>query len=267
MIRRKSNNAIECIGSKDSGLYCITEEQFLFSAHVDLDRRAREAHLGKLVASLGGDFAARLELGNLVHDAENYFFDYSTVVKDEQATCNLASSNHKDVLELMHDRTGHGNKSMLVEYVKSKLVTGLKISEKHIRHFRLLDHHVCDVCARSKATRHSLNKVYKFRENKLGACVSVDIAVFVNCPSREGYKCVVGFTDHATKRSWVYPMKDKTEFVSILKIYIFIQLRKLRAEIEHFHADGGKKLTSKEIIVILKGIGASYSWNLTDTPE
>ena len=97
--------------------------------------------------------------------------------------------------------------------------------------------------------------------------MSVDIAVFVNCPSREGYKYVVGFTDHATKRSWVYPMKERTEFVSILKDFNFVQLRKLRAEIKHYHADGGKELISKEVLGILKGIGASYSWSPTDTPE
>ena len=81
-------------------------------------------------------------------------------------------------VDLMHDRTGHRNKSMLVECVKSKLVIRLEISEKHIRHFRLSDHHVC-VCARSKATRHSFNKVHKFRGYKLGAFVSVDIAVLL----------------------------------------------------------------------------------------
>ena len=80
---------------------------------------------------------------------------------------------------------------MLVECVKSKLVTGLKISEKHIRYFLLSDHHVCCVCARSKATRHSFIKFYKFRGNKLEAHVSVDIAVFVNFLSRERYKYVM----------------------------------------------------------------------------
>ena len=35
--------------------------------------------------------------------------------------------------------------------------------------------------------------VHKLRGNKLGAYVSVDIAVFFNVPSREGYKYVVGF--------------------------------------------------------------------------
>ena len=47
----------------------------------------------------------------------------------------------------------------------------------------------------------------------------------------------------------------------------FVQLRKFRAEIEHYHANGGKELISKEVLGILKGIGASYSWSLTDTPE
>ena len=144
-------------------------------------------------------------MGNLVHDArKNYFSDYSLEVKDERATCNLASSNHKDMLELINDRTGHGNKSMLAECVNSKLVTRLKISEKHIRHIRLSDHHVCDVCARSNATRHSFKKVSKIRENKLRAYVSVDIAVIVDCSFREGYKYVVGFTNHATKRYFGY---------------------------------------------------------------
>ena len=36
------------------------------------------------------------------------------------------------MLELMHDWTVYENKSMLVECAKSKLVTGLKISEKNI---------------------------------------------------------------------------------------------------------------------------------------
>ena len=45
VIRRKSNNAIECIGTKENGLYWITEEQFLYLAHVDLDLGINKAHL------------------------------------------------------------------------------------------------------------------------------------------------------------------------------------------------------------------------------
>ena len=62
-------------------------------------------------------------------------------------------------------------------------------------------------------------------------------------------------------------MKERTEFVSILKEFNFVQLRKLRAEMAQFHADSGEELISKEVLGILKGIGASYSWSSTHTPE
>jgi hypothetical protein len=34
----------------------------------------------------------------------------------------------------------------------------------------------------------------------------------VNCPSRQGFKYVACFVDHATKFSWDYAMKTRDEF-------------------------------------------------------
>ena len=90
--------------------------------------------------------------------------------------------------------------------MKSKLVTGLQIDDSHIRRYRKSDKDVCDVCARAKLTRTVFNKVHAIRGNELGDYVSVDIAVFVNCASRKGFKYVACFVDHATKFSWTYPM-------------------------------------------------------------
>ena len=87
MIRRKSDNAIECIGTKENGLYWITEEQFLYLAHVDLHQGTNQNYLHKTVVRDNRDSEPRIELGNLVHDAENYFSDYSLVAKDEKAIC------------------------------------------------------------------------------------------------------------------------------------------------------------------------------------
>ena len=69
--------------------------------------------------------------------------------------CSLASSVSVDVLGLMHERTGHFNKRGLIECVKSKIVSGLKIEDKDIRRFMESDKHVCDIGARAKATRKS----------------------------------------------------------------------------------------------------------------
>ena len=98
----------------------------------------------------------------------------------------LSSSSSTDVLGLMHERTGHANKRSLIECVKSSLVTGLQIEEKHIRKYKSDDRHVCDVCARAKLTRTSFKKIHTIRGAALGDYISVDIAVFVNCESREG---------------------------------------------------------------------------------
>ena len=46
--------------------------------------------------------------------------------------CSLACSASVDVLGLMHERTGHFNKRGLIECVKSKIVSGLKIEDKDI---------------------------------------------------------------------------------------------------------------------------------------
>ena len=133
------------------------------------------------------------------------------------ATALLASSSTLDVLGLIHERTGHLNKRTIIECVKSKLVRGLQIEEKHIRKYKKEDKHVCDICARAKLTRMSFNKIHY---------ISVDLAVFVNCPSREGYKYVACFTDHATKYSWVYPMKTRDEYFEIFRKFIDVDLKR-----------------------------------------
>ena len=46
----------------------------MYLAHVDLDSGINKAHLDNSVAGFGGDSAARLDLGNLVHNAKDYSY-------------------------------------------------------------------------------------------------------------------------------------------------------------------------------------------------
>ena len=79
------------------------------------------------------------------------------------------------MLNLFHNRCGHGNKRMLIEAAKSKLITGLKLSDKHPRKYQKSDRRVCDVCARANITRVSFSKLYKIRGENLGDYVSSDL--------------------------------------------------------------------------------------------
>ena len=126
---------------------------------------------------------------------------------------------------------------------------------------------MCDVCARSKMARLSFNKVHIVRGNLLGDYISCDIAVFKNCPSRDGYLYVIQFLDHATKYCWVYPMKTRDESVEKFRDLVDVQLKKFGANIKHYHADGAAELIGKQVLVILKREGATYTWNPAETPE
>ena len=202
----------------------------------------------------------------------NFCVDLTEKILAASSSCSipvacLASSSSSDLLTLMHNRTGHGNLRMLIESAKSKLVTGLQIEDSHIRKFRQDDKHVCDICARAKITRQSFKKNHKVRGKLLGDYISCDIAVFKNCPSREGYLYVIQFLDHATKYCWVYPMKTRDESIEKLRDLVDVQLKRFQVKIKHYHADGAAELIGKQVVQILKREGATYSWNPAETPE
>ena len=193
VIRRRSTGNVVCIGVQMNDLYWITEDQFMDIACIDGKNIEKEHRRSELV-SMGTEVAQGpnqpLELAggwmsqqawNKVHgfyaddihaglsvvenefvinEKSDYYFDVSCNLSVEMGVCSLASSVSKDMLELMHERTGHANKNMLVECFKRQLVSGLKISNKHVRKLQKSDTHVCDFCARAKITRQSLNKYH-----------------------------------------------------------------------------------------------------------
>ena len=136
---------------------------------------------------------------------------------------------------------------------------GLEVEDKHIRKYRKEDKHVCDVCARAKLTRISFEKIHRIRGKELGNYISVDLAVFVNCESRKEYKYVVCFLDHATKMSWVYPMKTRDQYFKKLRDFVDVVLRRHNVRIKHYHADGGAELISKQVLTLLRREGSRYS--------
>ena len=121
--------------------------------------------------------------------------------------------------------------------------------------------------ARAKLTRISFEKVHRIRGQELGDYISVDLAVFVNCESRKEYKYVVCLLDHATKMSWVYPMKTRDEYFEKLCYFGEVELRRHNVMIKHYHADGGAELISKQVLTLLRREGSRYTWNPADTPE
>ena len=189
----------------------------------------------------------------------------------------LSDNMHDDPLDLLHERCGHFSKSKLLEAHKHMLFTGSGLSRKHLsKSFNksVKQKHLCKSCAKAKITRHSFHpsdpetpQATKFLEK-----VTADVAVYLNCPSRQGYRYVLMLTDVATKMIWEYPLVNRTgsDVLSCLKHLVECVLPGYPGnhQLLHYHADGGAELIDQSVKgYLLQKCGTTVTWSSTDTPE
>ena len=202
----------------------------------------------------------------------NGVINYSSSISNSinlssSASANLADGYRHDKLFLLHERLGHLSNSIIKECVKNDLFLNSGLKNKDCR--KETDHPLCSICARAKITRTIFNKIHKIRGVKFGDYISADIALFPSIPSRDGYKYVLTLIDHASKKSFVFPLRTRSgvDILFCLKNFIEEHCRLKEIKIKHYHADGGSELICKEVLALLKEMGSSYSWTPADTPE
>ena len=150
--------------------------------------------------------------------------------------------------------------------------TGLKryhLTKKANKKGYSYKNYLCGTCARTKLTRKQFKQKDEPTHTRFLEKVTCDIAVYLNSPSREGWKYILVFTDDATKMIWTYGLIERTstEVVRCLKDMMDNELPDT-AKIEHFHTDGGKELISEQVRLYLKSKGTRKITNTpTETPE
>ena len=186
----------------------------------------------------------------------------------------LSDKFEDDKLELLHLRTGHVAKSKLLEAFRLSLADGTGLQRGHLSKKNRKKSHLCDSCAKAKITRRSFPEqpaavlsALSFLEK-----VTVDISVYVNCPSRQGYRYVIVFTDVATKYFWHYPLVNRTgeAVLKCVKDLVEVQFVQFPGthRMQRYHADGGKELIDQRVkAYLLEKTGCTITWSSTDTPE
>jgi hypothetical protein len=129
--------------------------------------------------------------------------------------------------------------------------------------------YVCGTCARTKITRKSFNRKTTIHHTKFLEKVTCDISVYLNCPSREGWKYMLVFTDEATKMIWSYGLFERTaDAVLVCLKDLYEKQLEANEKIELFHTDGGAELITERVKAYLRLKGTRKFTNTpTDTPE
>jgi hypothetical protein len=187
---------------------------------------------------------------------------------------NLTDRVDIDPLDLLHCRMACTAKGKLIECYRQMLATdtGLQryhaTKKAHNKGYRFKEF-VCGTCARTKITKRIFSRKTTITHTNFLSKVTADIAVYLNCPSREGYRYVLTFVDEATKYTWSYGLMERTS-ESVLRTLknLFRNHLPAGAEIQHFHTDGGKELIAESIKDFLRSKGTkTFTFTPTDTPQ
>jgi len=102
---------------------------------------------------------------------------------------------------------------------------------------------------------------------EVGDLIVCDIHIYVNCPSREGFKYALNFTDVASKATWPYLCETKDLFTHQLELFYLNVIVPLKINWKRFHSDQDSVIVSKKVREWFASKSIRQTCSPTDTPE
>ncbi len=172
-------------------------------------------------------------------------------------------------IELWHARLGHVNRERVVAMFKLRTAQGIVLPRAELSGKKLAETNLpCRVCRLTKGHRaHFGARVTTNNINYAGEMIVADIHIFMNCPSREGFKYAVNFTDVASTKTWSYLTITKATFLECAKKLQLEELQPKGIIWKKFHSDSDPVILSNESREWFTSQGILQTSSPTDTPE
>jgi transposase InsO family protein len=170
-----------------------------------------------------------------------------------------ARQNSKDIL-LWHARLGH----LSLPAVKRacSVVEGMELQA------RSPSNCICEACILGKMSRRPFSKESGQRPvTRPLELIHTDVVGPIHTQSRKGFRYFIMFTDDATRYTYVYFLRHKSEATAIFKQF--------KAEVEKIHGlpiirvrmDGGGEYSSDELLAFLRKEGIQVEPSAPYTPQ
>lgn len=134
---------------------------------------------------------------------------------------------------LWHKRLGHISRERLERLVKNEVLPNLDFT----------DLGVCVDCIKGKQTKHT--KKGATRSSGLLEIIHTDICGPFDAPSFTGEKYFITFIDDFSRYGYVYLLKEKSEAVNILEVFITEVERQLDKKVKIVRSDRGGEFYGK----------------------
>ncbi|GJZ09562.1 retrovirus-related pol polyprotein from transposon TNT 1-94 [Tanacetum coccineum] len=180
------------------------------------------------------------------------------VLKNEP--CAFAATttvSKKDSYELWHARLGHVSFDVISVLNKLGVLSITSLLPKPI---------ICTPCQLAKGQRLSFNNNVKRSLHPLDL-IHCDLWGPSPICSKDGYRYYVAFVDDCSRFTWLYPLKTKTGFYSVLPIFINLAQTQCSRKIKTFQSDGGTEFVNQTVRKILEDNGTFHRFSCLYTPQ
>ena len=144
-----------------------------------------------------------------------------------------------------------------MEGYKRKAFLGLALPRSDLTGKAVKGEGRCDACERSRPRRQIKGDSTDVLPTVAGSKLYMDIAVYENCPSMEGYQYC-----------WCMPMTCKSDALGVIRSWFASCIKPYSISIHSVHSDQGAELISEDVRAFFREeVHRTQTWNPTDTPE
>jgi transposase InsO family protein len=160
---------------------------------------------------------------------------------------------------LRHCRYGHLSLKGLKVLAKKEMVKGLPVLQD--------SNEVCSDCVVSKHHRDSIPKTSTWRASEKLELVHSDICGPINPSSNGGCRYFITFTDDYSRKTWTYPLKDKSSAFDVFERFKALVEKQSGCMIKCIITDRGGEFTSDKFKSFCNEHGIKRQLTTTYTPQ
>ncbi|GAU16044.1 hypothetical protein TSUD_339150 [Trifolium subterraneum] len=172
---------------------------------------------------------------------------------------NCLKITHESEEHLWHSRYGHLSFKGLHALAKREMVKGLPLLQE--------TQELCSDCITSKHQRDSIPKSSSWRATTNLQLVHSDICGPLNPPSNGGCRYFITFTDDYSRKTWTYPLKEKSSAFEVFKRFKALVEKESSNFIKCLRTDRGGEFTSNSFNEFCSEHGIKRQLTAAYTPQ
>jgi hypothetical protein len=170
-----------------------------------------------------------------------------------------SSVNQETNLDLWHRRCAHVNPRILIRTGKCDSVKGMpNFTQKDFK---------CEHCKLCKFRRRSFKPISKIRSKRPLELLYADVWGPCRIRGRGGEKYYLSIIDDYSRKTALYPIREKTEVCSIVKNHITRAETFLDLKVKSFRSDNGREFVNNSLDDFFREKGIRHELTNTFTPE